>query len=516
MEKYAYVQHLYQMADQSATQGDWQRLYLARCEMNRVSPSTENSLWQADAGRMLGLLSVEGSFGPEEIGFLRENGPSLFPHLFAAAIEQGGISTSDLATFDISMFSGNDRLVRAVSYAILHRGFETSELESMGVSEHGMISIRDFPNKSSQLVLEASVIDVSGFLDKIKAPAVQNRQIEVESAEVIRLKNALVWIESDVQLVEGQFVADQATKLGGSGVDFGSDSRVMASTGGKVIITSNRSSVSKSVKRGLFLGYPMSREWGHFHQSILTRLAFALEIYSDGDLDLILSSRVTQQGRDAIRMMHPNLRLYFFDPGTEISVEELLIVPSRGYTPEQLMPGSQMDLLRLTTDIDAMRIIRKRFEKSRPNISTLSATVYWSRQSATYRKGPSDQILQYLAAGHGLDIVDLGNLNFIEQCDLVGRTNRSFGFRGSYLHNVACLAPMGSSHLIVTNDRPYEWQVLFVALTELLGQEPLIIQGSSRLSLPFYSPTNFHSATDLSSEQIEFISELMVSGKEFT
>jgi capsular polysaccharide biosynthesis protein len=232
-------------------------------------------------------------------------------------------------------------------------------------------------------------------------------------------------------------------------------------------------------------------------------------MYLDGDLDLILSSRVTQAGRDAIQMLHPKLRLHFFDPNTEIVVEELLVVPSRGFVPEEIMPGFETDKNRLTTDIEAMRLIRSRFQQIfKADIST-GNSLYWSRGTANYRKGNSDKILEQRARGLGLDIADLGNLSFLDQGRIVAHAKTSFGFYGSHLNNVATMAPIGSSHLIVTNDRPYEWQTLYCALSELLEVEPLIVQGHGQLSLPYYAPENYHSSTELEFDQIERISAAM-------
>jgi hypothetical protein len=498
------------MAEQSEIKRDWQRLYLARSELNRVTPSAVNSLWQADAGRMLGLLPVEGSFGSEEIDLLKKTGHELFPYLLASAIELGGISSSDLAGFDVSQFAQIAPLVRAVSNAVLHHNFDRSVLEKFSASEHSLVQIKEFQNKSSQYVLGESTIDVSRFIERTQSPLGWKSKFLLESVSIVRIQNVTTWIESDVILVDNCFVADQAGRSDGLGVDFSSDSRIISSNGGKVILSKSQFSQPIRLNRALFLGYPMSSEWGHFYQSVLGRLAYALEIYTDGDLDLILSSNVSQQGRDAILMMNPNLRLHFFDSGTELFVDELLMVPSRGYNPEEISAGNQMDMLRLTTDIDSMRIIREKFALVKGESSPASANIYWSRKSATYRKGYADQVLEYLAGIHGLDIVDLGVLNFAEQCEIVSTATKSFGFRGSYLHNVACLAPLGSQHLVVTNDRPFEWQLLFIALTELLEEEPVVVQGSSRLNLPFYSPGNFHSGTELSADQIEYIAGLMV------
>ena len=49
---------------------------------------------------------------------LQGDGPLLFPNLLAVPIEIGGLNTTDLAKFEISLFSGNYRLVRALAYAI--------------------------------------------------------------------------------------------------------------------------------------------------------------------------------------------------------------------------------------------------------------------------------------------------------------------------------------------------------------------------------------------------------------
>jgi hypothetical protein len=400
-------------------------------------------------------------------------------------------------------------LITAVAYAILHRGFETSELERLSVSEHPVTQIRQFEDKSAQQISEEYVIDVSKFLSKLQPDIKRVQQVNVESAQIIRLKNSTVWIESDAIFVDGQFVIDQAGQLGGLGVNFNSDTRIRSANNSKVIVTTTRPVNQIRVKKGLFLAYPMTHAWGHFYRSVLSRLAFALEMYLDGDLDLILSSRVTQAGRDAIQMLHPKLRLHFFDPNTEIVVEELLVVPSRGFAPEEIMPGFETDKNRLTTDIEAMRLIRSRFQQIfKADIST-GNSLYWSRGTANYRKGNSDKILEQRARGLGLDIADLGNLSILDQGRIVAHAKTSFGFYGSHLNNVATMAPIGSSHLIVTNDRPYEWQTLYCALSELLEVEPLIVQGHGQLSLPYYAPENYHSSTELEFDQIERISAAM-------
>ena len=68
---------------------------------------------------------------------------------------------------------------------------------------------------------------------------------------------------------------------------------------------------------------------------------------------------------------------------------------------------------------------------------------------------------------------------------------------------------MGSSHLVITNDRPYEWQMLYLTLSELLEMEPQIVQGRTQLSLPYYAPENYHSPTELEFDQIERVSQTM-------
>ena len=508
MDNYTYVQHLYQMAERAAAQGDWRRLYIARAELNRVAPSTVNSLWQADAARMLGLLPVSGSFEPDEIAMLQADGHSLYPNLLATAIEVGALNTSDLASLDLSQFLGNDRLVRAIAYATLHQGFQTSELDQLLVSEYPVTQIRDFWNKSAQQLSDEYVVDVSRFLSESKPETKKVQQINVESAQIIRLTNSTIWIESDAMFVDGQFVIDQAGRLGGHGVNFGSDARIRSANDKQVIVTTTKSVNQISVKKGLFLAYPTTHAWGHFYPSVLCRLAFALEMYPDGDLDLILSTRVTQAGRDAIQMLHPELRLHFFEPNTEIMVEELLVVPSRGFTPEEIMPGYEIDQDRLI-DVEAMRLIRSRFQEIFKTDSSVRGCLYWSRGTANYRKGHSDKILENHARWTGLDIADLGNLSFLDQGRVVANAKTSFGFYGSHLNNVATMAPIGSNHLIVTNDRPYEWQTLYLILSELLEVEPQIVQGHSQLSLPYYAPENYHSSTELEFDQIERITVAM-------
>jgi hypothetical protein len=508
MDHYGYVQNLYQMAERAASQGDFSRAYIARAELNRVSPSTVNSLWQAEAGRMLGLLPVLGSFVADEISMLKADGNSLFPNLLATAIELGALNTSDLANFDLSQFSGNDRIVRGIAYAILHRGFETSELGQLSVAEYPVTQMRNLQDKSVKDISDSYSVDVSRFLSESAPETKKVQQINAESAQIIRLTNSTVWVESDAMFVDGQYVIDQAGKLGGRGVNFNSDTRIRSANNAKVIVTTTRPAIRMSVKRGLFLAYPMTHAWGHFYSSVLCRLAFALEIYPDGDLDLILSSRVTQAGRDAIQMLHPQLRLHFFDPMTEILVEELLVVPSRGFKSEEILPGYEIDQNRLV-DIEAMRLIRSRFQEIFIDGSDSGSCVYWSRGTANYRKGHSDKILEHHARGLGLDIVDLGNLSFFDQGTIVAQATTSFGFYGSHLTNVATMAPVGSSHLVITNDRPYEWQTLYFVLSELLEVEPQIVQGYSRLNLPYYAPENYHSPTELEFNQIERIYEAM-------
>ena len=134
---------------------------------------------------------------------------------------------------------------------------------------------------------------------------------------------------------------------------------------------------------------------------------------------------------------------------------------------------------------------------------------YWSRGTANYRKGHSDKILEYHARSLGLDIADLGNLSFFDQGRIVANTKTSFGFYGSHLNNVATMAPIGSSHLVVTTDRPYEWQTLYLILSELIEVEPQIVQGQSQLPLPYFAAENYHSPTELDSDQVERISEAL-------
>jgi hypothetical protein len=508
MDNYSYVQNLYQMAERAANQGDYSRAYIARAELNRVTPSAVNSLWQAEAGRMLGLLPVQGSFAADEISVLKADGNTHFSNLLATAIELGALNTSDLANFDLSRFSGNDRLVRSIAYAILHRKFQTSELDDLFVAEHPVIQIRNLHDSSVNQISDTYIIDVSRFLSESAPETKKVQQINVESAQIIRLTNSTVWVESDAMFVDGQFVIDQAGKLGGHGVNFSCDVRIMSASNAKVIVTTTRPAGQLSVKRGLFLAYPMTHAWGHFFSSILCRLAFALEIHPDGDLDVILSSRVTQAGRDAIQMLHPKLRLHFFDPNTEILVEDLLVVPSRGFKSEEILAGYDIDQNRVV-DIEAMRLIRQRFQQIFKTDSSTGSCVYWSRGTANYRKGHSDKILEHHARGLGLDIVDLGNLSLLEQGTIVAEATTSFGFYGSHLTNVATMAPVGSSHLVITNDRPYEWQTLHLVLSELLEVEPQIVQGQSRLFLPYYAPENYHSPTELEFNQIESIYESM-------
>jgi hypothetical protein len=323
----------------------------------------------------------------------------------------------------------------------------------------------------------------------------------VARAEVVRLKDALASVGSDLLESGGRYYVDNNAWPGARSQNLVNDSRLFAVESGQAIVA-NSGKAAESIDRAIWLGFPMLENWGHWVYEGMLRLELLAREPDFSQLDILVPVRVPARFLDVANIVFPSARFRRVVDDALYLIGECVYTPLRTFHAHNVFWSQDDEKLRLNGEPQLAVDFRERVRRevgAGSDGKTSTERVYLDRSLASYRVSRNAARLRETAASHGFKVIDPGELTPLEQLQMFLSAKAIWGQTGSGLF-LTPLAPGGCSIMMVGSDFSHDWAGLAVAIEATTLKKPEFVLGARDFIATGFSEKLYHQDFTLSEE----------------
>lgn len=330
----------------------------------------------------------------------------------------------------------------------------------------------------------------------------------VAPGEVLRLRDAVLTVGSDVLQSQGRYYVDNNAWPGARSQNLVNDSRLLALNKDRAIVATS-DQVIEHVDQAIWLGFPMLENWGHWVYEGLLRLEVLAQEVDFADLPILVPASVPHSFFEVAQTVFPAARFRQVPHGSILAIDECVYSPLRTYHAHNVFWSPDDEKLRLNGEPQVGMAFRKRVRRElgwSPDRSVPKQRIYLDRSLASYRTSRNAERMRSIAERAGFKVVDPGGLSPVEQLTMFLEAGAVWGQTGSGFF-LTPLAAEGCSVMMVGSDFSQDWAGLALVVQRNTLNAPVFVLGERDFVAPGFSERLYHQDFTLSEEAWRHITQ---------
>lgn len=290
-------------------------------------------------------------------------------------------------------------------------------------------------------------------LDILHADTLMPRQplwdFKLPRFEIGRFARVLTWCGTQlmIDLADNTVLVDTATHDGAQDLDFRHDSVVWGLARDHVVWSAPTSPRNETVvlQDCLWLGYPLSRAWGHWFYEFLTRIALFADSYPSPSFSVAIPSDTPTNFVDVVRLLWPEATILRIPLRTKVLLEGGFVINAPVCYGHGIHPSVSGHMRQLSAEPLGIEALRKAVALRLGNEERGKGPglrIFLSRASSSNGRGNLDRMLSEEAVNLGYRTIDPSDLTIKEELTLALQIERATGLAGSQL----LIALLGREH----------------------------------------------------------------------
>lgn len=332
----------------------------------------------------------------------------------------------------------------------------------------------------------------------------------IRKSKTLELRNGIFTSGSEAIQVENKWLVDKATYPQSKSDNYISDSLLLGKVRLKIAMR-NEAKPSITLKKVIFLAYPLTSSWGHWVIEALTRLAQLDKAINLREYEIIICDDVPENFLDVAREIFGALTFTRVERGQSIKANVALVELSTHHQKHRFF-GSKNGGATSYLDSHSFQLLRDRLNTEKVTSifsgDTKLSKVYLDRTNSSYRRNESELEIKKITDTSGYVAVDPGTLSAKEELRLFSEAQEVTGFYGSQALLLFASKDLNKA-IFIYHDFLDEARSFSQMIKKVTGVTPVWVCGSRKNSTNVYSENSIHQAIMLDAKELEDLRGLL-------
>jgi len=257
---------------------------------------------------------------------------------------------------------------------------------------------------------------------------------------------------------------------------------------------------SQKVIGGFWLAIKYGKEFGHFVNTLLTRMKYFESHPKWGVWPLVVSSKLTKVEEEYLHLLFPGIPILAFPEAESIHFDTLVVAPTAVFSPATINSYSKKPDW-MFIDLAEFNWLYRKMRAVAPKPNGEHKKIAISRKVYSRRKCLNAASWENLARSNGFAVIDPADFTAKEQIELFNSSSDIIGEVGSWIY-LSGLNPLARLTLLNSDADYQHWNE--ISQLEKLRHSPIqVIKGRRKgPKIAFSDPSNVHAPWELTKRNI--------------
>lgn len=254
------------------------------------------------------------------------------------------------------------------------------------------------------------------------------------------------------------------------------DPLVVGILGNRALVKIDKNENVLEITKAFWLAIKYGNEFGHFMNTLLTRIRY-FELHPEwGNIPAIVSTNLTETQMDFLRVLFPGIEFEAFDHASTLSFKKLVYAPTSVFSPATVKTRPKPP--------EWVFISLSEFEWLYEKMRSICAPIERTRKIAIVRRGlhrrqcENSVAWEKLVSRFGYELIDPSKMTATEQIQMFYEASDVIGEIGSWIYLAGINQDVRLT--LLSNPETYQWWSEISQLNKILKTRIFLVSGKRK------------------------------------